>query len=70
MRFSRHAKNEMRLYGIQPRDVEAVVAYPASTGCDEHGNSRLAGFNDRGRAIIVVVANDDSNFVITTFPDD
>ena len=70
MRFSRHAKNEMRLYGIQPSDVEAAVTHPVSLSCDERGNSRLEGLDNRGRAIIVVVANDDSNFVITAFPSD
>lgn len=70
MRFSRHAKNEMRLYGILPDDVEAVVASPAKAGQDDDGNPRLTGMAVSGRAIIVIVAGDDSNFVITTFPDD
>jgi hypothetical protein len=60
----------MRLYGIQPGDVEAVAAHPTKGGRDERDNLRLVGFDGRGRAIIVVVANDDSNFVITTYPDD
>jgi Domain of unknown function (DUF4258) len=70
VRFSRHAKNEMRLYGILSSDVESVVANPARTSRDEHGNPRLTGLDVSGRAIIVIVAGDDSNFVITTFPDD
>jgi hypothetical protein len=32
VRFSRHAKNEMRLYRIMAADVESVVAAPSSTG--------------------------------------
>jgi hypothetical protein len=48
---SRHAKNEMRLYGIAPVDG-------------------LTGPDANGRAIIVVVAGDDPDFVITTFPND
>jgi hypothetical protein len=39
-------------------------------GSDEHGNPRLAAFDRSGRAIIVVVADDDPEFVITTFPGD
>jgi hypothetical protein len=68
--FSRHAKNEMRLYGITPADVAAVIAAPAVAGADTRGNPRLTGPDASGRAIIVVVADDDPDFVVTTFPDD
>jgi len=70
MRFSRHAKNEMRLYKITLADVSAVVAAPVATGQDARGNRRLPGPDANGRAIIVVVADDDPDFVITTFPND
>ncbi len=70
MRFSRHAKNEMRLYEIRAADVEAVLAQPSWRESDAKANLRLAGMDDKGRAIIVVVAGDDPGFVITTFPDD
>lgn len=70
MHFSRHAKNEMRLYGIRPADIEMVIACPTRTGIDEKGNSRLTGLDGDDRAIIAVIASDHSNFVITTFPDD
>jgi hypothetical protein len=70
VRFSRHAKNEMRLYRITAADVSAVVAAPVSIGEDTRGNRRLTGPDANGRAIIVVVADDDPDFVVTTFPDD
>lgn len=70
VRFSRHAKNEMRLYGITPADVRSVVAAPAAVGRDVRGNRRLTGPDANGHAIIVVVADDETDFVITTFPDD
>jgi hypothetical protein len=60
----------MRLHGILRTDVEAVVAHPAKVGVDEHRNPRLGGFDSSGRAIIVVIATDDPDFVITTFLDD
>ena len=60
----------MRLYGVSRTDVETVVACPRQVGIDEHGNQRLAGLGRGDRAIIVVVACDDPDFVITTFPDD
>lgn len=60
----------MRLYGITRSDVEAVVAAPQMVGEDVRGNRRLTGPDANGRAIMVVVANDDPDFVITTFPVD
>ncbi len=57
----------MRLYRISPRDVEAVVANPATRNLDDRGNARLAGATSDGRPILVVVARDDPDFVITVF---
>lgn len=69
MRFSRHVKNEMRRYEIPALDVEAVAKDPGEEFRDDHGNHRLCGADRDGRAIIVIVANDGPDFVITTFPD-
>lgn len=63
-------KNEMRLYDISPADIELAVLRPALKDIDEHDNPRFTGLDCGGRAIIVVVADDDPDFVITTFPDD
>jgi hypothetical protein len=60
----------MRLYGITITDVESVAASPDQVARDAFGNSRRSGLDTSGRAIIVVVAHDTPNFVITTFPDD
>lgn len=60
----------MRLYGISNRDVEAVISLPLLEVTDERGNPRLTGLDLDGHAIIVVIAGDDPNFVITTFPGD
>ncbi len=68
MRFSRHARNEMRLYGISAEDVESVIAAPAVRERDERGNARLIAEVGGGRRILVVVAGDDPSFVITVFP--
>jgi hypothetical protein len=67
MRLSRHAKNEMRLYRIGADEVEATVASPSSRELDERGNARLAGETGDDRPILVVVAGDDPDFVITVF---
>jgi len=67
VRFSRHARNEMRLYRISTEDVEATVTDPAGQAADERGNARLIGETGDGRPILVVVAKDEPNFVITVF---
>ena len=41
MRLSRHARNEMRLHGIDPAVLQAKVAKPISRQLDERGNTRL-----------------------------
>jgi hypothetical protein len=60
----------MRLYDILPGDVELAVTRTLQRVIDDRGNLRLTGLDSDGRAIIVVVADDDPDFVITTFPDD
>jgi hypothetical protein len=67
VRLSRHAKNEMRLYRISETDVKATIDQPLDTAPDERGNPRLLGETADGRPILVVVAADDPDFVITTF---
>lgn len=57
----------MRLYRIGVQDVDAVVTDPASQDLDDRGNARLTGETVDGRPILVVVARDDPDFVITTF---
>ncbi len=57
----------MRLYRISPQDVEAAVTNPAQRDRDERGNARIAGETGDGRPILVVVARDDPDFVITVF---
>ena len=68
VRLSRHARNEMRLYGISIEDVQAAIAAPAVREVDERGNARLLAEVGAGRRILVVVAGDDPSFVITVFP--
>ncbi len=70
VRFSRHAKNRMRHYKILFSEVELAAAYPIRREVDEDGNPCLTGLGAGNRAIIVVLAKDDLDFVITTFPDD
>jgi hypothetical protein len=57
----------MRLYRVSRDDVEATVTTAAARALDERGNSRFAGETRDGRPILVVVAGDDPDFVITVF---
>lgn len=67
MRLSRHAKNQMRLYRITLQDIETVIAAPASREFDERGNHRLTGVAPDRRRILVIIAADDPEFVITVY---
>ncbi len=67
MRLSCHATNEMRLYGITLDDVESAAGDPVTRDVDDRGNTRLTGQTVDGRLILVVVAGDDPDFVITVF---
>ena len=41
VRLSRHARNEMRLYGISMQDLQAVITAPVVREVDERGNACL-----------------------------
>lgn len=47
MEFGRHARNEMRLYGLAEADVAAVIAHPEHVGEDHRDNHRLPGARAR-----------------------
>lgn len=57
----------MRLYRIDAQDVETTINEPTSRESDDRGNARLTGETADGRPILVVVAADDPDFVITAF---
>jgi hypothetical protein len=57
----------MRLYRIVQKDVGAIMNQPVSRELDDRGNARLTGETADGRRILVVVAADDPDFVITAF---
>lgn len=57
----------MRLYRISQTDIAAAIRERLNREPDERGNHRLSGKTTDGRHILVVVAADDPEFVITTF---
>ncbi|MBS1861075.1 MAG: hypothetical protein JSS68_05120 [Actinobacteria bacterium] len=67
MRFSHHAKNQLRLYGGTTEEVETVVQSRSGKSTDHRGNPLYRGFID-GQMASVVVAADDLDYVITVFP--
>ena len=54
----------MRLYGVGPPDVDAILANPLETGQDARGNLVVIGHLAE-RRIRIVIAADDPDFVIT-----
>lgn len=67
MRFSRHAKNEMRLYGFNVGDIEGIVGADKPWGLDRKGNPIFRGHCADGRRATVVTALDRPDFVITVY---
>jgi hypothetical protein len=57
----------LRLYGGTAEEVETVVATRLKKGLDRRGNPMYLGFVGR-RPMVVVVAGDDPDYVITVFP--
>jgi hypothetical protein len=66
MRFSRHAKNNMRLYGIARHDAQSVVSVESQVDADEDGNPIFVR-RVNGRLLCLVLALDDMNTVITVY---
>jgi len=67
VRFSHHAKNQLRLYGGVTEEVETVVRTQSGKTFDHRGNPLYRGLVE-GRMTAVVVAVDDPDYVITVFP--
>lgn len=66
MRFSRHARNNMRLYRVTAAEVRRVLANPVETRQDGRGNPIVVTVI-ANRSIAIVVAADDPGYVITLF---
>ena len=67
MKFTRHARNEMRLYRVSAAEAQRIAAEPVDEELDHDDNVRRRGLSEDGREIVVVVAGDDPNLVITLF---
>ena len=59
----------MRLYSVTRGEVDEVAARRARVDRDEKGNAVIAGCV-AGRSLVVIVAADDPNLVITLYPED
>ena len=67
MRFSRHAKNRMRLHRLSPVEVAEIVAEGRVARIDPDGRPIFVGRVRDGRLMEVVIALDDPGYVITVF---
>jgi hypothetical protein len=66
MRFSRHAKNKMRLYGITQAEVSEIISPANRAGVDRDGNLLYMG-KIRDLSMCGVLALDDLDTVITVY---
>jgi hypothetical protein len=64
VRFTRHARQRLKLYGVTQAQVTAAIRSSAADSIDPRGNPRYHGWID-GRVIRIVLALDDPELVIT-----
>ena len=67
MRFTKHAKNRLRLYKLSHADVEFVVANPLRKERELPDKWRYLG-QIEGRWIRVVVPDDDPDLIVSVHP--
>ena len=67
MRFTHHAKNNLRQNRWSQQEALSVILNPVQVDVDERCNPRYLGYI-RGDLARVVVAADDPNVVITVHP--
>ena len=66
MRFTRHARQRLKLYRVTRDQAEAIAASGTLTGHDASGNPRRTGAVD-DRTIVVVIALDNPDLIITLY---
>lgn len=66
MRFSRHAKNKMRLCRVTQEEIAEIVSPQNRAGEDRNGNPVYMGMV-RDLSLCVVIALDDLITVITVY---
>ena len=67
VRFARHARNEMRLYGFTTRELmDAIADASGWISIDPDGNIAVVGFVG-SRRVTVVLASDELDLVITIY---
>ncbi len=66
MRFTRHARQRLKLYRLTRDQAEAIAAGGVLTGRDARGNPRRTGAVD-ARTIVVVIALDNPDLIITLY---
>ena len=65
MRFTRHARNKLRLYGCTEREIEALIASPAEHGARPDGRPTAVGTIAGTRYRVIYVVEEGETIVIT-----
>lgn len=63
--MSRHAKNKARQAKISLEEIERIRSRGHPIASDEKSNPRILGYMDNGLAIVLVMALDDPEYLIT-----
>jgi hypothetical protein len=67
VRFTKHAKNRLRLYKLSRADAEFIVANPLRKERDDDSKWRYLG-QIEGKWIRVIVPDDDPNLIVSVHP--
>lgn len=65
MRFTRHAKNRLRLHRLSPADVEALLQEPQLQSLGRDGKHNVFG-TVRGKRVRVVYVIEDGETIVVT----
>lgn len=66
MRFTRHARQRLKLYRVTRDQAEVIAGSGALADPDARGNPRRTGAID-SRTIVVVIALDNPDLIITLY---
>jgi len=67
VRFTKHAKNRLKLYQLSRADAEFIVANPLRKEREDDSKWRYLG-QIEGQWIRVIVPDDDPNLIVSVHP--
>lgn len=67
VKLTRHARNRQRLYRLTAAEIGLILRHGEPLEPDGRGNPRVVGFSADLRWIVVVIAADNPELIVTLF---